>query len=91
MPVARYREYFFKNIRNSTSAVFHNADIYPDAYEKVNAVSYLRTERPVTVRERLIPKDASYGLDRFAYSVISEWPFGKGIREHIIDPMLFMW
>ena len=90
MPVARYREYFFKNIRNSTSAVFHNADIYPDAYEKVNAVSYLRTERPVTVRERLIPKDASYGLDRFAYWVISEWPFGKGIREHIIDPMLFM-
>lgn len=89
IPVARYKEYFFKNIRNSKSAVFHNADVYPDAYEKVNAVSYTKTAKPVTVRERLVPQNAPHRLDRFAFWVISEWPFGKRIREHIIDPMLF--
>ena len=89
MPLARYREYFSKNIRDAKAAVFHNADIYPDEYEQVNAVSYLKTDKPVTVPERLIPKDASYRLDRFAFWVISEWPFGKEIREHIIDPLLF--
>jgi len=89
IPLASYREYFFRNIRDSKAAVFHNADIYPDEYEQVNAVSYLTTDKPVTVPERLIPKDASYRLDRFAFWVISEWPFGKEIREHIIDPLLF--
>lgn len=90
MPVTRYREYFIKNIRDSKAAVFHNADIYPDEYEKVHAVSYLKTDKPVTVPERLIPKDTSYRLDRFAYWVISEWPFGKDLREYVIDPLLFM-
>lgn len=90
MPLARYREYFFKNIRDAKAAVFHNADIYPDEYEQVNAVSFLKTDKPVTVPERLIPRDASYRLDRFAFWVISEWPFGKEIREHLIDPLLFL-
>src|SRR2546425_845036 len=89
MPIARYKDYFFNNIRNSRSAVFHNADIYPDEYDAVRAVSYLKTEKPVTVKERLIPKDASYRLDRFVYWVISEWPFGKDIRQYIVDPLLF--
>ncbi len=89
MPIARYKDYFFNNIRNSRSAVFHNADIYPDEYDAVRAVSYLKTEKPVTVKERLVPKDASYRLDRFVYWVISEWPFGKDIRQYIVDPLLF--
>ena len=90
MPVARYRDYFFGSVRDSKSAVFHNADIYPDEYDKVHAVSYLKTDKPVTVPERLIPKDTSYRLDRFAFWVISEWPFGKDIREYVIDPLLYM-
>ena len=89
MPLARYREYFSKNIRDAKAAVFHNADIYPDEYEQVNAVSYLKIDKSVTVLEWLILKDASYWFDRFAFWVISEWPFGKEIREHIIDPLLF--
>lgn len=90
MPLARYREYFFKQVRDSKAAVFHNADIYPDEYDRVNAVTYSVTDKAVTVPERLVPKDASYRLDRFAFWVISEWPLGKEIREHLIDPLLFM-
>jgi FAD/FMN-containing dehydrogenase len=90
MPLARYGEYFSKSVRDSKAAVFHNADIYPDEYDTVNAVTYGVTDKPVTVPERLIPKDASYRLDRFAFWVISEWPFGKEIREHVIDPLVFM-
>jgi len=89
MPIAGYKDYFFKNIRDSKSAVFHNGDIYPDEYDTVRATSYLRTDKAVTVTERLIPPDTSYRLDRFVYWVISEWPFGKKIREHIVDPIVF--
>jgi FAD/FMN-containing dehydrogenase len=89
MPVAQYREWFSSTVRGAPSAVFHNADIYPDAFETVNAVTHARTESPVTIPERLIPTDRSYGLNRFVFWVISEWPFGKWVREHIIDSLLF--
>jgi len=89
MPIARYREYFFKTIRDSRSAVFHNGDIYPDKYDTVRAVSYLKTDKPVTVKERLVPKDRSYRLDRFAYWITSESPLGKDFREYVIDPLRF--
>lgn len=89
MPIARYKDYFFRNVRESKSMVFHNADIYPDEYETVHAVSYVRTDKPVTVQERLIPRERSYALDRFVYWVISEWPFGKNIRQYVVDPIQY--
>jgi FAD/FMN-containing dehydrogenase len=70
MPIAAYRDWFVRHVRDSAAVVFHNADIYPDEYERVNAVSYARTDEPVTVPERLIPKDRSYRKNRVAYSVI---------------------
>lgn len=89
MPAGAYRRYFFQNVRDSAAVVFHNADIYPDAYRTVRATSYVRTGEPVTVRDRLKPTGKSYGLNRFAGWVVSEWPLGKEIREHIIDPWRF--
>src|SRR3569832_2244345 len=65
MPIAEYRRWFARQVRDSADVVFHNADIYPDAYETVNAVSYVRTDDPVTVPDRLIPRDADYGVNRF--------------------------
>ncbi len=87
--VEEYRRYFFDRVRNADSAVFHNADLYPDDYRRVNAVTYWSTLEPVTVPERLIPPGRSYRINRLVYRIISEWPFGKAIRHRLIDPMLF--
>jgi FAD/FMN-containing dehydrogenase len=89
MPIARYHAWFNQHVRDSAGVIFHNADIYPPSYTQVNAVSYVATDAPVTVPDRLQPRDQSYALDRFVYSVISEWPFGKQIRQYVIDPLIF--
>ena len=89
MPITEYKRYFFDEVRSSSLPVFHNADIYPDDYTTVNAVTYSMTDDPVTVSERLIPADRSYRLNRFLFAMISEWPFGKAIRQHVVDPILF--
>jgi len=89
LPIGQYRQYFIQQVRESPAAVFHNADIYPDDYTSVNAVTYVRTDEPVTVQERLIPADRTYGLNRFVYWIISEWPFGKAFRQHLVDPVVF--
>ena len=89
MPLSSYRKYFFDQVRTNPDVVFHNADIYPEAYDTVRATTYYKTEKPPTIGHRLMPKDNTYWLDRQAYKVISEWPFGRGIRQFVIDPALF--
>ncbi|MGQ0646925.1 MAG: FAD-binding oxidoreductase [Gemmatimonadaceae bacterium] len=89
MPAPTYGDWFARNIRDSARVIFHNADIYPNAFETVNAVTFVRTDDSLTVRDRLIPHDKSYRLNRFAYWVISEWPAGKWIREQVIDPLIY--
>jgi FAD/FMN-containing dehydrogenase len=89
MPITQYYSYFKRQIRDSSAVVFHNADIYPPAYERVNSVTWSETNDSVTVPDRLIPTGQPYRLDRFVYWMMSEWPYGKSIREHLVDPMLF--
>lgn len=89
MPLADYPGYFFREVRGSKEIVFHNADIYPDAYDTVHAVSYVKTDEPATGQERLMPRGRNYSLDRFTYWVISEWPMGKAIRQYIVDSLMY--
>ena len=89
MLIGEYKRYFFDQVRKSPSAVFHNADIYPDDYTQVNSVTYSTTSDAVTVRDRLIATHQSYWRDRFLFWVISEWPLGNMIRRRIVDPIRF--
>lgn len=90
MPITGYKRFFFENVRGSATTLFHNADIYPNAYDTVNAVSYAVTDEPLTTEERLIPANDTYHLWHFLGWIVTEWPNGKEIRQHIIDPLLFM-
>ena len=89
MPVSSYASYFRKNIRDDSTVIFHNADMYPPSYENIHVVSYRRTTEPVTVSTRLLPKDQAARSHRMAYSMITSWPGGRWLREHAIDPILF--
>lgn len=85
MPISAYRKYFFDEIRGSTTAVFHNGDIYPPAYDTVMAVTYRKTDKALTDRERLIPPQ-TYWREKLVYWLIAAGPWGKRLREFVIDP-----
>jgi FAD/FMN-containing dehydrogenase len=89
MPVGDYARYFEKHIRNAPTAIFHNADIYPDDYTTVNATTFWATRSAPTITDRLISPNRSYRLNRAVYWVISEAPGGKWMRQHVIDPIIF--
>jgi FAD/FMN-containing dehydrogenase len=88
MPIRDYAGYFADKVRYDSLAVFHNADIYPPDYSTVNAITYWRTEEPVTVPERLVPTDRSYRLNRFIFWTISEMPGGLWLRRRVVDPLV---
>jgi FAD/FMN-containing dehydrogenase len=89
MPIARYRGYFVDRIRGQSSAVFHNGNIFPDAYDEVRVVTFVKTDDPVTIENRLTSMGQTYRLNRFAFWVQSEWPLGKIVQRRIIDPIYF--
>ena len=89
MAFSDYAKFFDNQIRNDPNVVFHNADLYPNSFDTVRAVSYVKTDKPVTVEDRLIPSDESYRTDRLAFTMISEWPGGKWYRRHVVDPWIF--
>ncbi len=86
MPVEQYPDFFFKEVRNSKTAVFHNADLYPPQYETICAVTWSETTEPVTETARLQPISSSHWINNFFYYWMTELPYGYYVREHIVDP-----
>jgi FAD/FMN-containing dehydrogenase len=88
MPIGEYARYFTDTVRYDSLAIFHNADIYPGDFTTVNAITYWRTDQPVTVPERLVPADRSYRLNRFVLWALSELPGRHWLRRRVVDPLV---
>ena len=89
MPIGDYKKFFFETIRPSTNIVFHNADIYPPNFTTINAISWSKTEKQVTVSDRLkkITKLNSY--EQFMLDWVTNGILGKEFRQYIYDPYIF--
>ncbi|PTU32958.1 FAD-binding protein [Stenotrophobium rhamnosiphilum] len=89
MPATQYRQFFFNNIRNDKTAIFTNGDIYPPDFDTVSSVTWYQTSKPLTVEDRLIPKDVKYVWEPRILNWIAEAPFGRQLREYVIDPYIY--
>ena len=87
MPLTEYPSWFAENIKASTSAVFHNGDIYPPEYDKVMATTFSRTARPVTIPDRLQPKGGSHWYSRLIEYWLSKRDYAKRLRAEAFDPI----
>jgi FAD/FMN-containing dehydrogenase/SAM-dependent methyltransferase len=89
MPLADYPRWFADHVRASSKAVFHNADIYLPACDIVSAVTWSETEEPVTVPERLHPRNDGYRLERGIVNLLFSTYFGKQYRRYVVDPLVY--
>jgi len=89
MPTSEYREHFASNIRDNTQVVFHNADMYPPAFDTVRDVSWYVTEEEVTIEDRLIAVDDTYWLLPKMVNFSNSGRIGKWTRKSIIDPLYY--
>ncbi|MDR3501707.1 MAG: FAD-binding oxidoreductase [Legionella sp.] len=85
MKVADYKNYFLQNIRHAHNAVFHNADLYPPSFQYINAVTWEKTNEPVTVKERLAPISRPSAYQEFLLNWVSDTKSGKYFRQHIYN------
>lgn len=89
MPVAAYDEWFRRHVRGDTTVIFHNADLSPDAYLEVRAVTYRTTNAPLTTTDRLRPRDQSGWLTPTAYAIFATPGYGPWLRAHVIEPLAY--
>lgn len=90
MPASSYLSYFKENVRKNGDTIFHNADIYPRHYSRINAVSWNKTQKSITNKRRLMSVSGGFWLEKYFFWVFSETFSGNWRREHIIDPLLFL-
>jgi FAD/FMN-containing dehydrogenase len=90
VPIGQYRNYFFTQVVNSPTAVFHNGDVYPPRFTMVRAVTWSATDRPLTEPMHMISRGGSYGFHQFMLGFISRSPWGKWFREYIGEPLMYL-
>ena len=89
MPVSDYLDWFRANARSDSTVLFHNADMYPPAFTTLRATSYAVTHDPLTETDRLQPPDQNSAFRQNVYALMAGSNFGKGVRQHVIDPVIF--
>jgi FAD/FMN-containing dehydrogenase len=89
MKLGDYAQYFKDEVRNAPGVVFHNADIYAPHFSRVRAVTWTETAKPATTTLRLQWQRRAHLLAKYFIWAITETPYGKWRREHLVDPLLY--
>lgn len=89
MAAAQYRDFFHGQIRDNAQVVFHNAVLYPPHYNQMAAVSWLTTDKPVTVASRLHSPDTHYWWQPALTDFVADYAMAKRLRQHWLDPLLY--
>lgn len=90
IPASEYRAFFAKNIRDNHGIVFHNADLYPPEYTTASVVSWHQTDKPVTIKDRIIPSKTEYGWQPRVANWVGSSDTGKWARQHVLEPLYYM-
>ena len=83
-----YPGYFREEIASDERMLLHNANLLPPNSRRLRAISWVLTEKPLTVEDRLIPRDQDYSRIQSAIWAITELPGGHRLREGMEDKLL---
>jgi FAD/FMN-containing dehydrogenase len=88
--LADYVAFFRQSVHSDPSAVLHNADLLPPAFDAPVAVTWHRVgdDTPLTETARLVPRGESHALAQNAIFVMTEIPGGARLREKVVHPLL---
>jgi FAD/FMN-containing dehydrogenase len=83
-----YPGFFAARVAANAQAVMHNADLLPPGFDRATAVTWARTDKPVTVPGRLVPRGQRYDLDKSVIWAMTELPGGHQLQHKVVRPAL---
>ncbi|KHK53823.1 FAD-binding protein [Ralstonia sp. A12] len=90
MPASRYPAFFREQVRGNSQVVMHNADLAPPHFDQASAVTWSQTDKPLTVRDRLVSPGQSYKVDQAVMWGIAKLPGGDMVRKDVVDPLRYL-
>ncbi len=87
MDAKQYPAYFEKYIKNNSSVVLHNAYLYAPEYKEVRAVTWVKTNKPLTITDHLQSLDPADHAKKRAAIETQEGGLGQRLRQDIFDPI----
>ena len=81
--LASYPTTFLTKIEPDAQVVLHNADLRPPDFDEPAMITWRTTDKPVTVPERLIPKDRNYARNQAVIWAVSEMPGGAWLSKNV--------
>ena len=85
VPLADYPRFFAAKVLSDRSSVMHNADLLPPLFDAPVAITWHRTDKPLTRPKRLVPRGQSYKLQRNALWALTEVPLAGSLRDPATD------
>lgn len=87
VPLSGYVDFFNREVRGHARTVMHNADLMPPLFDAPVAVTWRRSDKPLTDPERLVPRDRRYTLERGVIWAMTELPGGSTLRRSVVQPL----
>jgi FAD/FMN-containing dehydrogenase len=79
-----YPRYFLDKVRGDAGVIMHNADLMPPQFDRPLAISWKRTDAPLTEARRLVPRGLDYSGQQNLIWSASELPMGDGLRDRYL-------
>jgi FAD/FMN-containing dehydrogenase len=87
MSLSDYPLFFSEKIKPNADIIFHNALIYPPEYTDLRSVSWVKTDKALTVDERLTNHHSDYWWQPKLTKFVADSDFGKYLRQYVFDPL----
>jgi FAD/FMN-containing dehydrogenase/uncharacterized membrane protein YhaH (DUF805 family)/SAM-dependent methyltransferase len=89
LPTSQYLPWFYEQVRDRPEVIFHNADLYGPHCTRLRAISWTTTTAGVTTHHRLRRHSRVHPAARYFLWAITETPWGRWRREHLLDPVRY--
>jgi len=81
VPLADYPKFFATKVLSDRDSVMHNADLVPPQFNAPVAITWRRTDKPLTRPNRLVPRGQAYTFKRQALWALTELPGAASLRD----------
>jgi FAD/FMN-containing dehydrogenase len=86
--LADYPAWFAQQVLADPACVMHNADLAPPNFDAPVAVTWRRSDKPLTQPARLVPRHGRYPLEHGALWALTELPGAATLRKKVVEPLL---
>lgn len=88
MSLEEYEQYFISQIHNNPAIVFHSAQLYEERFGEILAVTWCKTNKPLTNKNLIQKVRSSYLKEQLVHTLLVSSPFRKSIR-WLLDKFIY--